>query len=226
MKIYNCKDCIQDRHKWKKIVEKAKTFNTWIIGPEEEEEEDFFQQLWHLWDNTQKCGGDGEVTDDDIVWCMCLHAGLVRLHVCVCAPACAHTHTHTLILSTHVCAHIQKYIILVALPLQQWFGEHVSVLQYMYVASLVYYYLFTVAYFHTYAFSILWCLIIISYDGSVMCVRVMWFQVVVKLVLAKWKLMPVVLLVDMSLSTMEWKINGCEMGAIGWVAYNLPAVAP
>jgi hypothetical protein len=27
MKIYNWKDCIQDRHKWKKIVEKAKTFN-------------------------------------------------------------------------------------------------------------------------------------------------------------------------------------------------------
>jgi hypothetical protein len=29
MKIYNWKDCIQDRHKWKKIVEKAKTFNEW-----------------------------------------------------------------------------------------------------------------------------------------------------------------------------------------------------
>jgi hypothetical protein len=27
MKIYNWKDCIQDRHKWKKIVEKAKTLN-------------------------------------------------------------------------------------------------------------------------------------------------------------------------------------------------------
>jgi hypothetical protein len=27
MKICNWKDCIQDRHKWKKIVEKAKTFN-------------------------------------------------------------------------------------------------------------------------------------------------------------------------------------------------------
>jgi hypothetical protein len=27
MKIYNWKDCIQDRHKWKKIVEKAITFN-------------------------------------------------------------------------------------------------------------------------------------------------------------------------------------------------------
>ena len=27
MKIYNWKDCIQDRHKWKKIIEKAKTFN-------------------------------------------------------------------------------------------------------------------------------------------------------------------------------------------------------
>jgi hypothetical protein len=29
MKIYNWKDCIQDRHKWKKIVEKAITFNYW-----------------------------------------------------------------------------------------------------------------------------------------------------------------------------------------------------
>jgi hypothetical protein len=27
LKIYNWKDCIQDRHKWKKIVEKAKTFS-------------------------------------------------------------------------------------------------------------------------------------------------------------------------------------------------------
>jgi hypothetical protein len=27
MKIYNWKDCIQERHKWEKIVEKAKTFN-------------------------------------------------------------------------------------------------------------------------------------------------------------------------------------------------------
>jgi hypothetical protein len=27
MKIYNWKDCIQDRHKWKNIFEKAKTFN-------------------------------------------------------------------------------------------------------------------------------------------------------------------------------------------------------
>jgi hypothetical protein len=27
MKICNWKDCIQDRHKWKKIIEKAKTFN-------------------------------------------------------------------------------------------------------------------------------------------------------------------------------------------------------
>jgi hypothetical protein len=27
IKIYNWKDCIQDRHKWKEIVEKAKTFN-------------------------------------------------------------------------------------------------------------------------------------------------------------------------------------------------------
>jgi hypothetical protein len=27
MKINNCKDCIQDRHKWKGIVEKSKTFN-------------------------------------------------------------------------------------------------------------------------------------------------------------------------------------------------------
>jgi hypothetical protein len=26
-KIYNWENCIQDRHKWKKIVEKAKTFN-------------------------------------------------------------------------------------------------------------------------------------------------------------------------------------------------------
>jgi hypothetical protein len=26
-RIHNWKDCIQDRHKWKGIVEKAKTFN-------------------------------------------------------------------------------------------------------------------------------------------------------------------------------------------------------
>jgi hypothetical protein len=27
MRIENWKDCIQDRHKWKEVVEKAKTFN-------------------------------------------------------------------------------------------------------------------------------------------------------------------------------------------------------
>ena len=27
IKIYNWKDCIKDRYKWKEIVEKAKTFN-------------------------------------------------------------------------------------------------------------------------------------------------------------------------------------------------------
>jgi hypothetical protein len=40
MKIYNWKDCIQDRHKWKKIVEKAKTFSIEVVQPEEEEEEE------------------------------------------------------------------------------------------------------------------------------------------------------------------------------------------
>jgi hypothetical protein len=40
MKIYNCKDCIQDRHKWKKIVEKPKHSVNEVVEPEEEEEEE------------------------------------------------------------------------------------------------------------------------------------------------------------------------------------------
>jgi hypothetical protein len=39
MKIHNWKDCIQDRHKWKKIVEKAKTFMNEVVEPEEEVED-------------------------------------------------------------------------------------------------------------------------------------------------------------------------------------------
>jgi hypothetical protein len=37
MKIYNWKDCIQDRHKWKKIVRRPKHSITEVVEPEEEE---------------------------------------------------------------------------------------------------------------------------------------------------------------------------------------------
>jgi hypothetical protein len=37
MTIYNWKDCIQNRHKWKKIVEKSKHLMTEVVEPEEEE---------------------------------------------------------------------------------------------------------------------------------------------------------------------------------------------
>jgi hypothetical protein len=32
MKLRNWKDCIQDRHKWKGMVQKAKPFNDWSCG--------------------------------------------------------------------------------------------------------------------------------------------------------------------------------------------------
>ena len=40
MKIKNWIACVQDRGKWKEVVEKAKTFNQEIQRQEEEEEEE------------------------------------------------------------------------------------------------------------------------------------------------------------------------------------------
>jgi hypothetical protein len=37
MKIYDWQDCIQDRYKWKEIVEKVKTFKVEVVEPKEEE---------------------------------------------------------------------------------------------------------------------------------------------------------------------------------------------
>jgi hypothetical protein len=48
MNIYNWKDCIQDRHKWKKIVENAKTFNEEEEEEEEEEESYKISVLWRV----------------------------------------------------------------------------------------------------------------------------------------------------------------------------------
>ena len=42
MKIKNWIACVQDREKWKEVVEKAKTFNQEVQRLEEEEEEAFF----------------------------------------------------------------------------------------------------------------------------------------------------------------------------------------
>jgi hypothetical protein len=40
MKIYNWKDCIQDRHKWKKSLRRPKHLMNEVVEPEEEEEEE------------------------------------------------------------------------------------------------------------------------------------------------------------------------------------------
>ena len=52
-----------------------------------------------------------------------------------------HTHTRTDILrarmDTHARAYTQKYIMLIAFPLQQWFRERALVLSYTYIACLV-----------------------------------------------------------------------------------------
>ena len=39
MKITNWKDCIRNRTKWKKLIEKAKNFSE-VVAPQEEEEEE------------------------------------------------------------------------------------------------------------------------------------------------------------------------------------------
>ena len=55
-----------------------------------------------------------------------------HMHVCACirsrtrVPTCTRKHAHT-----------DKYIILIAFPLQQWFRERASVLHYAYIACLV-----------------------------------------------------------------------------------------
>jgi hypothetical protein len=47
------------------------------------------------------------------------------------AHACAPTHTYAL---SHM---TQKYVILIAFPLQQWFDKRPSISHYAYIASLV-----------------------------------------------------------------------------------------
>jgi hypothetical protein len=63
-----------------------------------------------------------------------LHAGLARLHarMCMHTSTSSRTHAHA---RTHTYTH--KYVILIALPREQWLRERASVMWYTYVACLV-----------------------------------------------------------------------------------------
>jgi hypothetical protein len=58
MKIKNWIACVQDRGKWKEVVEKAKTFNQRKFSAWKKKKMNFFPQ---------KCGKAGETTDDDTI---------------------------------------------------------------------------------------------------------------------------------------------------------------
>jgi hypothetical protein len=66
-----------------------------------------------LWDNMEKYGTAGPVTDDNIVLRMCIACRITK------AP-----NTYS------------EYVILIAFPLQQWLHERASVLLYTFIASL------------------------------------------------------------------------------------------
>jgi hypothetical protein len=78
----------------KKLLEKIKT--NFMIN-------NLFLKIVCLWDNVVKYGGDGEATDDNIIW---------RVHfVCWIIKA---TNAHS------------EYVILVAFPRQWWLHLHAS----------------------------------------------------------------------------------------------------
>jgi hypothetical protein len=74
----------------------------------------FFRNACHLRDNVDKYGRARQATGDNIIRCMWV--------VCWITKA---TDTHS------------EYVILIALPRQQWLRERASVLRYTYIACLV-----------------------------------------------------------------------------------------
>ena len=102
----------------------------------------FFRKTWLLWDNVEKYGG---ARGGGWSYGGALRAGLLRLHARKHKPrpiptptntrAYTHTHSPTRALM-HVHTHIQKYIILIAFPLQQWLRERALILRYTYTDSL------------------------------------------------------------------------------------------
>ena len=74
------------------------------------------QKLCRLWDNVEKCGEARGVTNDVTIWRKCAARWISKA---TCAHAYAHA--HALPKHTRVRAHTDKYVILIAFPLQQWF---------------------------------------------------------------------------------------------------------
>ena len=80
-----------------------------------------------------------EATNDNI-WRICIACWMKkslheRKHVHTHMPrVCAREHTHT---HTHTHTHMEKYVILIAFPWQQWCRERASMLRYKYIGCLV-----------------------------------------------------------------------------------------
>jgi hypothetical protein len=107
-----------------KAVDKIKTYILCSVT--------LFRKLYRLWDNVEKFGGAREAASNMAhARCMPDEQGWKREST---RPRrYIHIHTHGL---THEHAHTHKYAILNAFPRQQWFRERVSMLRYMYIASL------------------------------------------------------------------------------------------
>ena len=96
----------------------------------------FFRKSHRLWDNVKKYSGAIEATNDVTIWRIRVAYWISKA---ICTYAHAHTHTPEYPYArTHKYAHTNQYVILIALPQQQWFRERASVLCYTYIDCLVF----------------------------------------------------------------------------------------
>jgi hypothetical protein len=113
----------------------------------------FFLKSCRLWDYVEKYDGARGTTSDVTVWrvrvaCWISKVTCTRAH----APAHISGHTHARV---HALACIQKYVIFIAFPQQQWLRECTSVLRDAYIACLVCIYVYTyVAHLHKSEFTL------------------------------------------------------------------------
>ena len=95
----------------------------------------FSRKSHRLLDNVEKYGGDRGATNDVTIW-------RIRVACWISKSICTYAHSHAYApgyphARTRKYAHTGQYIILIAIPQQQWLRERASVLRYTYIACLV-----------------------------------------------------------------------------------------
>ena len=114
---------------YNKLVDKTKTQIVYLIT--------LFRKSFRLWENVEKYNGAREVTNDNTIRRICVACWIrkatrayAQTRTRAQTPANARKHTHP-----RSRAHTEKYLILFAFPLQQWFGKPVLILRYMYIGN-------------------------------------------------------------------------------------------